>query len=54
VNSTALQQYVIDLSRGLDIRKLLQSLNDSEVGELKSAVLAGDSARLITHRMCPT
>jgi hypothetical protein len=54
VKSTALQKYVIYLSRGLDIRKLLQSLNDSEVGELKSAVLAGDCARLITHRMCPT
>ena len=51
---TDLQKYVIDLSSGPDIRKLLQNLNGSEVEELKSAVLAGDWARLITHRMCPT
>ena len=53
IKGTDLQKYV-DFSSGPDIRKLLQSLNGSEVEELKSAVLAGDWARLITHRMCPT
>ena len=54
VMRTALQKYIIDLSGGLHIRKLLQSLNGSELEELKRAILAGDWACLITHRMCPT
>jgi hypothetical protein len=52
LSSTALQKHVVNFSNPQDIRKLLQSLNDDEVEEWKSAVHNEDWARLITHRMC--
>ena len=51
LSSTALQKHVINFSKPQDLRKLLQSLNDDELEEWKSAVHAEDWACLITHRM---
>ena len=53
VKGTALQKYVIDLGPA-NTRKLLESLNYSEIEEWKSAILNRDWARLITRRMYPT
>jgi hypothetical protein len=49
-SQTALKKTLIDLS-SFDTEKLIESLNDDEIEELKNTVQKGDWAGLIKHRM---